>query len=57
MKIFHRIKDNSERGQDLSEYAVLIGLIALIVVVSITIIGIGINDIFTAIATAFQVGV
>ncbi len=47
----------SEKGQDLAEYAVFIGLIALIVVISITLIGGGISEVFTAIATAFQNGV
>lgn len=44
----------SEKGQDLAEYSILIGLIALLVVVSLTILGGGINDIFNAIAAAFQ---
>ena len=45
-----------EIGQDLAEYAVFIGLIALVVVVSITIIGGGISNVFIAIATAIQNG-
>jgi len=44
----------SEKGQDLAEYSILIGLIALLVVVSLTILGGVINDIFNAIAAAFQ---
>jgi Flp pilus assembly pilin Flp len=46
----------SERGQDLAEYAVFIGLIALVVLVSITIIGGGISSVFIAIATAIHNG-
>ena len=47
---------NKEKGQDLAEYAVFIGLIALVVVISITLIGGGISEIFIAIATAIQNG-
>jgi Flp pilus assembly pilin Flp len=47
---------NAEKGQDLAEYAVFIGLIALVVVVSMTIIGGGISNVFMAIATAIQNG-
>lgn len=47
----------SENGQDLAEYSLLIGLIALLVVVSVTIIGGSISTIFNAIATALQIGV
>ena len=48
---------DTECGQDLAEYAVFIGLIALIVVVSVTIIGGSISEIFTILATAIQNGV
>lgn len=47
----------SEKGQDLAEYSLFLGLIALVVVVSLTIIGGGINDVFNAIAVAIQNGV
>jgi Flp pilus assembly pilin Flp len=47
----------SENGQDLAEYSLLIGLIALLVVVSLTIIGGSISTIFNAIAVALQIGV
>ena len=47
----------SEKGQDLAEYAILLGLIALLVVVSLTVIGTSISDIFNAIAVAIQAGV
>ena len=48
---------SAEEGQDLAEYAILLGLIALLVVVSLTIIGTSISDIFNAIAVAIQAGV
>ena len=41
----------SERGQDLAEYALLIGLIALIVILAVTLLGNNISTIFNAIAT------
>lgn len=47
----------NEKGQDLAEYSLFLGLIALVVVVSLTIIGGGISDVFDAIALAIQNGV
>ena len=47
----------SEKGQDLAEYSMMVGLIALVVVVSLTIIGGGISEVFNAIAIAIQNGV
>ena len=44
----------SEAGQDLAEYALLIGLIALIVIVAVTILGAEINSIFSSIANNIQ---
>jgi Flp pilus assembly pilin Flp len=44
----------SEKGQDLAEYSIMIGLIALLVVVSLTIIGTSISSIFDSIAVALQ---
>ena len=41
----------SEHGQDLAEYALLIGLIALIVILAVTLLGNNISEIFDAIAT------
>ncbi len=57
--IYQLLKEThrSEKGQDLAEYSMLIGLIALLVVVSLTIIGTSINDVFNAIAVAIQNGV
>ena len=45
------ISNRSEKGQDLAEYALLIGLIALVVVVAVTLLGGGISTVFLAIAT------
>ncbi len=47
----------SEMGQDMAEYSILIGLIALLVVVSLTIIGGSISTIFSTLAVAIQNGV
>jgi Flp pilus assembly pilin Flp len=47
----------TESGQDLAEYAVFIGLIALVVVISVTLIGGEISAVFVAIATAIQNGI
>lgn len=40
----------SERGQDLAEYGMLIGLIALILVVAVTLLGVNLATVFTQIA-------
>ena len=40
-----------EKGQDLAEYALLIGLIALVVVVAVTLLGTNITAVFNRIAT------
>ena len=45
-----------EGGQDLAEYSMFLGLIALLVVISITLIGTQISDIFVAIATGIMNG-
>ena len=45
------LSKRSERGQDLAEYALLIGLIALIVILAVTLLGNNISTIFNAIAT------
>ena len=44
------LSKRSEKGQDLAEYALLIGLIALIVVVAVTLLGTEISTIFEEIA-------
>ena len=40
----------SEKGQDAAEYALLIGLIALVIVVAITALGLNLAAVFDAIA-------
>lgn len=42
-----------EKGQDLAEYALLIGLIAIIVIGAVTILGGEINNTFQLISGAF----
>lgn len=54
--VLQSLVNNCEDGQDLAEYAVFIGLIALLVVISITLIGGGISEVFTAITTAIGAG-
>ena len=54
--VLQSLVKNCEDGQDLAEYAVFIGLIALLVVISITLIGGGICEVFTAITTAIGAG-
>jgi pilus assembly protein Flp/PilA len=49
--MFNIFKTKSEKGQDLAEYALLIGLIALIVILAVTLLGQEISDIFSAIAS------
>ena len=44
------VRDDS--GQDLLEYALLVGLIALVTVLAVTNAGTAINGIFSAIATS-----
>ena len=55
--VLNKFTSKSEEGQDLAEYSMMIGLIALLVIVSLTIIGGSINEVFTAIAAAIQNGV
>ena len=55
--VLNNFSHKSEKGQDLAEYSMLIGLIALLLVVSLTIIGASINEVFNAIAVAIQNGV
>ena len=40
----------SEKGQDLAEYALLIGLIALVVLVAVTLLGVNLAQVFSDIA-------
>lgn len=41
---------SSEKGQDLAEYALLIGLIALVVILAVTLLGENISAVFSRIA-------
>lgn len=52
MKVMNRLRRlvRGEEGQDLIEYALLVGLISLVAVLAITAAGTSVNDIFTAIA-------
>jgi pilus assembly protein Flp/PilA len=54
MEFFSRLRAfvRDDSGQDLLEYALLIGLIALVTVLAVTNAGSEINRIFTAIATS-----
>jgi Flp pilus assembly pilin Flp len=47
----------SEKGQDLAEYSVFLGLIALVVLAAVTVIGNGIANVFNAIAVAILSGI
>ena len=44
------IDRKSEKGQDLAEYALLIGLIALVVILAVTILGTNISEVFSNVA-------
>lgn len=48
--MFNIFKIKTEKGQDLAEYALLIGLIALIVILAVTLLGTEISEIFSTIA-------
>lgn len=54
MKLLHRAfrLARNEEGQDLIEYALLVGLISLVAVAAITAAGGSVNTIFTNIGTA-----
>ena len=40
-----------ERGQDLAEYALLLGLIALIVILAVTLLGQNMSSLFSSLAS------
>ena len=46
--------NKTEKGQDLAEYALLIGLIALLVLISVTFLGTQIDSIFSAIGNGIS---
>ena len=49
LKSLFKIMPKDEKGQDLAEYAMLIGLIALFVVGAVTILGTELDAVFQAI--------
>jgi pilus assembly protein Flp/PilA len=51
MKLFNQMKSfvRDEEGQDLIEYALLVGLVSLVAVGALTLTGTSVNDIFTKI--------
>lgn len=48
-KFLRKFLPRDEKGQDLAEYAMLIGLVALFVVGAVTILGTELDAVFTAI--------
>ena len=48
------VAKKSEKGQDLAEYALLLGLIALVVILAVTLLGTEISQVFNNIATNIQ---
>jgi pilus assembly protein Flp/PilA len=46
----HLPMPKSEKGQDLAEYALLLGLIALVVILAVTLLGRNISTIFSNLA-------
>jgi pilus assembly protein Flp/PilA len=51
-KIMFEFLRKTEKGQDLAEYALLIGLIALVVILAVTILGTNISEVFSTIAAS-----
>ena len=53
MKLFNQMRSfvRDDEGQDLIEYALLVGLVSLVAVAALTLTGTKVNDIFTAINT------
>ena len=45
---------NCEHGQDLAEYAILLGLLAIVVIVAVTVLGTNISSVFSSLGS--QVG-
>lgn len=52
LPLYLRVREwlRSEKGQDLAEYALLIGLIALIVLAAVTLLGNNLSGVFQRIA-------
>jgi pilus assembly protein Flp/PilA len=53
MKFYLRLRNwlRREEGQDLAEYALLIGLIALVVILAVTVLGTNLSGLFSDIAS------
>ena len=49
--MFRIFKIKSEKGQDLAEYALLLGLIAIVVILAVTLLGTNISTIFSELAS------
>ena len=50
--MFNKIVRKSEKGQDLAEYALLLGLLALVVIIAVTVLGTNLNSLFSELASA-----
>jgi pilus assembly protein Flp/PilA len=50
--MFNKIVRKSEKGQDLAEYALLLGLLALVVIIAVTVLGTNLNQLFSELASA-----
>lgn len=44
---------NRDQGQDLAEYSLLIGLLALVVIISVSLIGMNLSGVFSFLANYF----
>ena len=45
------VAKKSEKGQDVAEYALLIGLIALVVMIAVTLLGTNLSTLFSELAS------
>lgn len=56
LKLYLRVRNwfDREEGQDLAEYALLIGLIALVVILAVTFLGEELSELFERIATEVE---
>lgn len=56
LKLYLRVRNwfDREEGQDLAEYALLIGLIALVVILAVTFLGTELSQLFSNIASEVE---
>ena len=56
LNLYLRVRNwfDREEGQDLAEYALLIGLIALVVILAVTFLGEELSELFERIATEVE---